>query len=457
MSATQLPIPIDLPPLKTDQSFTSRTVRQARANGSANRLAPEDAPAHDWYRFVLSFPPHLVRDYLDRFSAGPDGTVLDPFCGTGTTLVECKKLGIPSVGIEAHPMAHFAASTKIDWTPNGDAILDHARRVARSALRTIRGHGLDDAPGVNTLQASVTGLLDLPPESRSLLLANSISDLPLHKTLVLLECLNEEASPSFDRHERLALARAVVSEIGNLHFGPEVGVGRIKEDAQVIAPWLGRMERMARDLPQLRDRAGIPANAVLGDSRALQDVLAARSISAVITSPPYPNEKDYTRTTRLESVLLGFITNRQQLRSLKKSFVRSNTRSVYKGDGDDAWALGFPRIAALAEEIESRRLTLGKTSGFERMYPRVTLNYFGGMARHFESLRESLKPGAMLAYVVGDQASYLRVMIKTGELLSEIAGSLGYEVLGLDLFRTRLATATRDQLREEVLVLRWPG
>ena len=47
------------------------------------------------------------------------------------------------------------------------------------------------------------------------------------------------------------------------------------------------------------------------------------------------------------------------------------------------------------------------------MYPRVTRLYFGGMARYFAELRSILRPGARLAYVVGDQASYLRVMIRT--------------------------------------------
>jgi hypothetical protein len=79
------------------------------------------------------------------------------------------------------------------------------------------------------------------------------------------------------------------------------------------------------------------------------------------------------------------------------------------------------------------------------------------MARHLANLRPALRPGARLAYVVGDQASYLGVMIRTGQLLAEIAQTLGYEVEGIDLFRTRLATATREHLREEVLVLKWPG
>lgn len=85
------------------------------------------------------------------------------------------------------------------------------------------------------------------------------------------------------------------------------------------------------------------------------------------------------------------------------------------------------------------------------------LLYFGGMAKHLESLKPFLKPGAQLAYVVGDQASYFRILIKTGEILAEIAANLGYRVSGIDLFRTRFSTATKDYLREEVLLLEWPG
>src|SRR3989304_3092782 len=79
------------------------------SNGVANRLATGDTPFHGWYRFVLSFPSHLVRQYLAEFGIGTKDLVLDPFCRPGATLVECCKTGIRSVGIEAHPMSHFAA------------------------------------------------------------------------------------------------------------------------------------------------------------------------------------------------------------------------------------------------------------------------------------------------------------------------------------------------------------
>lgn len=429
----------------------------ALPNAAANRLAREDAAAHEWYRFVLSFPPHLVRDYLERFQIGPGQRVLDPFCGTGTTLVECKKLGVPSVGLEGNPMAHFASQVKVDWSPEPERLVARAEAIAHEVRTALEEEGIDDEGLFQPPLESYSGLRRLPPPVARLLLTDSISPLPLHKTLLLLERIDSYANEPDVGHLRLALARTVVFRVSNLKFGPEVGVGRPKQDAPVISSWLADVRAIAADLRELRGRAGVPAQVHLADARTIASVLEPSSIDAVITSPPYPNEKDYTRTTRLESVLLGFIRSRDDLRALKRGLIRSNTRSVYKEDSDDSWVAGHPEIERIAAEIEARRLELGKTSGFERMYPRVTKLYFGGMARHFAELRTVLRPGAMLAYVVGDQESYLRVTIRTGQLLADIAVSLGYEVVGIDLFRTRLATATRKQLREEVVVLRWPG
>jgi hypothetical protein len=300
-------------------------------------------------------------------------------------------------------------------------------------------------------------LRHLSKELSNLLLTDSISPRPLHKVLALLDRLRVERDDRFYAHEVLALANSVVFQSSNLVFGPEVGLGRIRRDAPVVTPWLEAVNRMAADLEGLGPRTSVTSKVIRADSREIDIFLPADSISAVITSPPYPNEKDYTRTTRLETVLLGFASSRDDLRAIKRTLVRSNTRSVYRDDTDDRWVENHGEIGRIAREIESRRKALGKTSGFERMYPRVARLYFGGMLRHLASLRGALRPGAKLGYVVGDQASYLRVMIRTGELISDIAKGLGYEVEGIDLFRTRLATATREQLREEVVLLRWPG
>ena len=52
-------------------------------NSEKNKLDHSDRQFHDWYRFVLSYPPHLVRQYLKEFGLTQNDIVLDPFFGTG--------------------------------------------------------------------------------------------------------------------------------------------------------------------------------------------------------------------------------------------------------------------------------------------------------------------------------------------------------------------------------------
>ena len=416
-----------------------------KANGVANKLDPSDRQFHDWYRFVLSFPPHLVREYLDRFSLRSGQTILDPFCGTGTTLVEAKVQGIDSIGVESNPMAHFASTVKVDWSISPAGLVRHAEKIAKRAEKTFLH------------SEQFHNLRTLSVEAQKLLLKDSISPLPLHKSLILFEEICHYNREPYFRHELLALAKALVFSISNLQFGPEVGVRHSKkQDAPVVEDWMKEIASMTYDLKN-KPSSAADTKIHRADSRQLFNILKPNSIDGVFTSPPYPNEKDYSRTTRLESVFLGFLTNKDDLRNLKKGLLRSNTRNVYKGDDDDEWVANHQEIQSIANTIEKRRIELNKTSGFERLYGRVTKLYFGGMARHLAGLRAFLKPGAYLGYVVGDQASYLQVMIKTGEILADIAESLGYEVVKIDLFRTRLATATKKQMREEVVVLRWRG
>ena len=443
-----------LPTLKPDE-LDDRSIDREN-NWRANKLNVQDRAFHDWYRFVLSFPPHLVRDYVQDFGLSDHQVILDPFCGTGTTIVEAKKQGIRGIGVEANPFPQFACSVKVDWNTDPDALIQNAREVAEAARWTLQEQGIDDRwpfrGNVNDLP-----LRKLDPKAEKLLITNSISPLPLHKALVLLDCLHEHLGKPTYRHAVLAFANALVFSISNLRFGPEVGVGKVKEDTPVISAWLAEVDKIAGDLRKVHGQLFPEARIHLDDARNIGQIVPPGSVDAVITSPPYPNEKDYTRTTRLESVVLGFIKSSAELRAFKKSLLRSNTRGVYKDDQDDAWIANHGEIQRIADEIEKRRVDLGKTSGFEKMYAHVTRQYFGGMARHFADLRTVLRPGARLAYVVGDQASYLRIMIRTGQLLAEIAQSLGYEVVRIDLFRTRFATATKEELREEVVVLRWPG
>lgn len=408
-----------------------------------NKLRVEDSSIHDWYRFVLSFPPHLVQQYLETFCADQTSFVLDPFCGTGTTNVECKKHGVSSWGIEASPLTHFVSKTKCVWANDTFNFLNTAKQIALAAARTI-----------NSLSKPRT----LSEEQTSLILKNSICEQPLSSTLVLRDSIRAANSP-FEDYYLLALAKHIVYSYSNLKFGPEVGISRKKkESVDVVEIWLSEIERMETDLEYWKHHSSTFADISLGDARSIPKRDYIGKVDCVITSPPYPNEKDYSRTTRLESVILGFINTKDDLRNIKKGFIRSNSKNVYRSDNDAQYISNIGSINKLSNEIEERRLELGKTSGFEKLYASVVKQYFGGMARHLSELKPFLRNGASLAYVVGDQASYFQIPIRTSVLLGEVAESIGgYRVDRVDTFRKRFATATETWLNEDVLVLKYKG
>ena len=408
-----------------------------------NKLRVEDSSIHDWYRFVLSFPPHLVQQYLETFCVDQTSFVLDPFCGTGTTNVECKKHGVSSWGIEASPLTHFVSKTKCVWANDTFNFLNTAKQIALAAARTI---------------TSLSKPRTLSEEQTSLILKNSICEQPLSSTLVLRDSIRAANSP-FEDYYLLALAKHIVYSYSNLKFGPEVGISRKKkESVDVVEIWLSEIERMETDLEYWKHHSSTFADISLGDARSIPKRDYIGKVDCVITSPPYPNEKDYSRTTRLESVILGFINTKDDLRNIKKGFIRSNSKNVYRSDNDAQYISNIGSINKLSNEIEERRLELGKTSGFEKLYASVVKQYFGGMARHLSELKPYLRNGASLAYVVGDQASYFQIPIRTSVLLGEVAESIGgYRVDRVDTFRKRFATATETWLNEDVLVLKYKG
>ena len=412
---------------------------------SENRLRPEDSSIHDWYRFVLSFPPHLVQQYLEDFGANNSSLVLDPFCGTGTTNVECKKNGIPSWGIEASPITHFASRTKCTWLAGKYNLLEDAERIAEKATSEIQ---------------STIELRTLSDVQLGLILKNSISDRPLSDTLILKDAILSEKSV-YQEYYLLALAKHIVFSYSNLKFGPEVGVSRKKKEyVDTVSIWLAEVKKMQEDLNANEKNALVSTDITWGDSRNIPVSTAKYhgKVDCVITSPPYPNEKDYSRTTRLESVILGFLNGKEDLRRVKQGFIRSNSKNVYRSDNDAQYVRNIASINELSKQIEQRRIELGKTSGFEKLYASVVMLYFGGMAKHLLELKPFLKDGALLAYVVGDQASYFQIPIRTSLLLGEVAESLGgYSVERIDTFRKRFATATETWLNEDVLVLKYRG
>jgi DNA modification methylase len=419
---------------------------------------------HDWYRFVLAFSDQLVTSVIARFNLEAGATVLDPFVGTGTTLVECQKIGIHGIGLDANPLTAFASRVKTNW----DIDLAALRRKRTALLRRLRSElaavatvhqplqlsfldlEIDEASGIYEARrrTSHTDVMALIPKG-------AINPQLLERTLVIRDAIFDERDQAISDLFLLALAAVTVEEVSNLSFGPEVYVSKQRKDADVYGLLVRRLQKIEADLEAVQALPCRGRSQVYhADARALSQYVT-EPVDSVITSPPYPNEKDYTRITRLEMVLLGFIRDKKDLRALKQGLLRSNTRNVFVQDDDARYVRDVPQLVEIAAEIERRRLAKNANSGFERLYPRVVLEYFGGMYRVLAELEKVMRRGAKAAIVVGDQMSYFRVPIQTAELLAEIVNQKGlkFKVLGVDEWRTRKATATRMDIREAILFL----
>jgi DNA modification methylase len=431
----------------------------------SNALAPEDSSIHSWYRFVLSYPPHLVRKYLGVFQLPPKAHILDPFCGTGTTLVEAQKQTFTSIGVDAHPFASLVSRVKTHWSANVPELRHIRSKVLSGADSAYRAEGLHSASFRQLLFVRDGAPSPaLSPEQEALIPTGFVSEIPLRKLLLLRDSIRVECASrgqEFEEFFLVALCHTVANGAGNFSFGPEIYRTKAKEDYDVLGHFAEQTHNMLDDLERTISLCpGYTESLVIcGDSRDCS--FLPEGIDAVITSPPYPNEKDYTRTTRVESVLMGLIKGKGELRALKESLLRSNTRNVFVNDDDGNEIQEFPAIKQVCDQIEDRRIELGKTSGFERLYHRVVAHYFGGMRRHLRTLSPHLTQHAKLAYVVGDQLSFLMVPVRTATLLAQVAEAEGYRVLGMELWRERIGTKVRNarngdrtvRVREEVLLL----
>ena len=425
-----------------------------------NRIQPGDLAIHNWYQFILGYPPHLVREYINRFDVAEEDVILDPFCGTGTTPVEALKNGLTCYGLDANPIAAFASRVKTYTGYDPEMLRDYLAYIHCSMKASYEHQGIVElqedlfAYKTKLMPVTINNLTNLPEQQKEVIPKGFISPKPLQKVLIIREIIQRIENETIRNFFLLALATFIVKDAGNVRFGPEVGRTKPKSDIESLTAFTNIAEGMIGDVQ--RTKLIGQAHIIYGDARQLDKYLppSLRSgIDAVITSPPYPNEKDYTRSTRLESVLLDFIRNKRELRSIKETLLRSNSRNVFASDTDDRYVRRFSSVTSIAEEIEQKRLDLNKTSGFEKHYKKIVLHYFGGMYRHFKTLKPFLAPNCKLAYVVGDQMSFFRVHIPTAELLAEIADSLGYKVNDIELWRTRAATATKMQIDENILIL----
>jgi DNA modification methylase len=392
---------------------------------------------HRWYDYVQGFEPELVARKVREHIPGGNGVVLDPFCGSGTTLISAQFLGHQAIGVDANPLMCLVSEAKTTW----DAPLGQLRNRAVELLSALEARLRDDPDdGVPACAIPMKSFNKwfLPGVLREVIVAR---ELLMHL-------------PPTDRRVksllRMAYAKAMF-ESAQVSMCP--GITFVKKPKPPLRITLSRkLSTVASDLQLLRslDLHERPkARVHLGDARHLGEQVASGMVDLIFTSPPYPTDIEYTRQTRAELYFLDFIETMDDVRAIKKRMVRGSPKNIYKTDNNEQRVSGYRQVQDASAAIHE--MTKDKNWGWD--YARMVREYFGDMHICLQECLRVLKPGGWALLVVGDQTCK-GVKIPVTDVLRQIGLDLGFADSYIEQVRERRSTTHSMSLPENIVALR---
>lgn len=393
--------------------------------------ANKNRASYRWFKYKEAFSATLVEKLLqDRGIC--DGHILDPFAGSGTALFAANNLGLDATGIELLPIGLEIISARQslkEFTSDDFAVLDRWR-LTQPWNRSVERCTL----GVLKITDGAYSPANLEAIERYLAI---LADEPKHVQIVLrfaLLCVLE--SISYTRKDGQYLRWDARS--GRPHGVKPFNKGIILDFDRAITT---KLSEIIADT-QLQDEqtdlfAPTNHNVRLGqlnivNGSCLYELqhLQSNSFDAIVTSPPYCNRYDYTRTYALELALLG-VTG-EALIALRQEMLSCTVENRAKAllEIDPNWQIPIEAantqvlLQAILEHLNDRKeRKLINNNGI----PRMVKGYFYEMACvMFECLRV-LKPGAPLL-MVNDNVRYAGASISVDTILSDIAEKLGFRV-----------------------------
>ena len=416
----------------------------------------DNFPVHNWFNFVLGYSPEFPEFMFKKFGLSKDSFIADPFAGSGTTLVCAKTIGMKSVGVEANDYFYFAATAKLEWRVSTDEIIKQLEIVRKKYNR--KHLNLDwSTEGLESPEAIKKPFSQYAAENRpDMLDVRYLSDHSFAQFQLLKSVLQKiEWEDSKLRDAFYFAMSAILVPCSNVRYGPGFGVTKKVRVVDVFSEFEKKIVKMSADLlvDDVRKNKRVNSKIILGDSRILSSYLPEKSLDAMITSPPYPGDHEYTKHSRLELIFGDYAQSLSEFRNIKKRMLRGSTTNIYKDDNLGELVSSLTSISDVTKEIDKRLVSDGATSGFEKLYSKLVREYFGGMFLVFLEAKKVLKEGAPFSLLVSDSHAFKMVHISTAEILAEVAKTAGFESFSIDLWQLKKTTSHGYQLREDILTV----
>jgi len=400
-----------------------RTVFRGRSTKSVTFKGNFDYPIHRWFRLTPSFSPELVADILSHWDLPDDASVLEPFCGVGTTPLVCQERGLSSCAVEINPLLYFVAKVKTTSYNHSDDLPTAVQEVLSLASEYLESMRAMD---IETFQVEHH---DFVPAIRNV--TKWWSPPVLKKIVALRLALATLPLPS-DTADLLNLAMvSILIKVSNArHNHPSLSFSKTpRKDAPVFERFEEQTAIMKRDLlsfPRPRPKTSV----LLGNSKQLDKVLPAGYLcDAVITSPPYPNRYSYARETRPQMFYLGLVENGREVGQLEVDAIGGTWgRATSVLEHEVSY-----RSAAVEKALRGIPESIGRRSHLMRNY---VVKYFNNIEEHIESLDHFLRPKARLAYVIGNSKFY-GIPLPSDEILADIFEARGFRTISIERMRRR--------------------
>lgn len=412
--------------------------------------------AHGLHEYKGKFNPQVVRAIGNIFGLEQGAWVFDPFCGSGTTLLESAHIGWNALGIDINPLGVLIANAKLAAFNAPPTLLQRECEALVERLHPIPD-GTDWREHLNE------------PDY-----LEKWFPVPVLCQLRAILCAIAQTKPVAVQN----VFRVILSDICrgvSLQDPGDLRIRRRKDAADnypVVEIFLNALRTKAASVARARQcvqpKKGTTALAVFGDAReaasAVSVLLESRGRSAfdaAITSPPYATAMPYLDTQRLSLALLGLLSSRDLRRSEKKLIGNREIQDRERCELEIQIRSNANRLPDAVIGFCSQLLKLADDAkhGFRRRnVPALVYKYLADMASMFGSLRSIIRPKGRYGLLVGRNSTELRgeeILIDTPQLLANIAESRGWQVeemLSLDTYH-RFDVHQNNSIREEVLLV----
>lgn len=408
----------DLEKLEADKL---KFIKNSRSGTFADNMK---LPIHRWFRYSAGFSAEWVESLINEKTRDSLFTILDPFAGSGTTLIAAEKSGVISYGLESHPFVAKIAGTKLLW--NEVCEID----FKNTALE----------------------LLEIAKQNTSRSILKIASAAPLLKKcyteehLLELFALKESFEENFVENPSYELTWLLITSI--LRVCSHAGTAQWqyvlpnKTKSKTLAPfqaYYAKVNQMVEDIQYAKLHMKSSATLLIHDSRKIPEI-APNSVDLVITSPPYPNNYDYADATRLEMTFWGEIKGWGDLNdAVRKFIIRSCSQHSAADKINLSHILQEEPLTPIREELTlvcNQLAEIRLTKGGKKTYHTMVAAYFLDLALVFRMLRRVCKPGSSICFVIGDSAPY-GIYVPVDKWLGALALNEGFKSFNFEKLRDR--------------------